>query len=323
MQILVISGFLGAGKTTFIKELVKRTDDHPVIMENEYGDNNIDSLDLKQNTAQEDDIKIMEFMEGCVCCTMKDSFVNSVLAIYSSLSPEYLIIEPTGVGRLSNILNNLKPILNKAISLLRPIVVLSPDNYYQNMKKWPELYKDQIENAQIVVFSKCENTPSEVLEAITKEVNSINPKAQVVPMHYSKMDSMWWDQLLTIEDKDEAASEDAESSNGNDSKEKNFSNSPLKEAEDFSQVSIEVGGLHNQAELIQFLEDCLRGEFGNVARAKGNLWVDNEFVRFDLADRMYVVSGSPENKCQCVVIGQHLDEKKIRKRLGRPNYSFI
>lgn len=323
MQILVISGFLGAGKTTFIKELVKRTDAHPVIMENEYGDNNIDSLDLKQNTAQEDDIKIMEFMEGCVCCTMKDSFVNSVLAIYSSLSPEYLIIEPTGVGRLSNILNNLKPILNKAISLLRPIVVLSPDNYYQNMKKWPELYKDQIENAQIVVFSKCENTPSEVLEAITKEVNSINPKAQVVPMHYSKMDSMWWDQLLTIEDKDEAASEDAESSNGNDSKEKNFSNSPLKEAEDFSQVSIEVGGLHNQAELIQFLEDCLRGEFGNVARAKGNLWVDNEFVRFDLADRMYVVSGSPENKCQCVVIGQHLDEKKIRKRLGRPNYSFI
>ena len=89
MKILLVSGFLGAGKTTFIKELIKRTGTHPVIMENEYGDNNLDSLELRNDAAREDDIQVMEFMEGCVCCTMKDSFANSVFTIFSSLDPEY------------------------------------------------------------------------------------------------------------------------------------------------------------------------------------------------------------------------------------------
>ena len=70
MQILLISGFLGAGKTTFIKELIKRTDKKPVIMENEYGANNLDSLELQNSSPKAGEIKILEFMEGCVCCTM-------------------------------------------------------------------------------------------------------------------------------------------------------------------------------------------------------------------------------------------------------------
>ena len=88
MQILLISGFLGAGKTTFIKELIKRTDKKPVIMENEYGANNLDSLELQNSSPKAGEIKVLEFMEGCVCCTMKDSFVNSVFTIYSSIGPE-------------------------------------------------------------------------------------------------------------------------------------------------------------------------------------------------------------------------------------------
>jgi G3E family GTPase len=84
----------------------------------------------------------------------------------------------------------------------------------------------------------------------------------------------------------------------------------------FAQVSVSKAGLHNVGELVTFLEDCLHGEFGKVARAKGTLWVDNEFLRFDLADRMYLITGSEDDNCQCVVIGQGLDEKKIKGRLS-------
>ena len=303
MQILLISGFLGAGKTTFIKELIKRTDKRPVIMENEYGDNNLDSLELKNSSPKEGELKILEFMEGCVCCTMKDSFVNSVFTVFSTMNPEYLIIEPTGVGRLSRIIENLQPILNKGISLLKPAVVISPLTYHENMKEWPELYTDQIANADRVIFSKCENADPEELKAVADEILKINPTAEIVSTHYSKMDSGWWNSLLGDESEDDRSV----SSQG-------------EETESFSQVSISQGGFHNPYELVQLLEDCLHGEFGHVARAKGTIWVGNEILRFDLADRMYAVTGSPDDGCQCVFIGKYLDENKLKKRLcgGNP-----
>ena len=88
MKILIVSGFLGSGKTTFIKELLRRTGIRPVVMENEYGENNIDALNLQQSQPTDGEMKILEFMEGCVCCTMKDSFANSVLTVFSGLEPD-------------------------------------------------------------------------------------------------------------------------------------------------------------------------------------------------------------------------------------------
>lgn len=300
MQILLISGFLGAGKTTFIKELITRTDKKPVIMENEYGANNLDSLELQNSSPKSGEIKVLEFMEGCVCCTMKDSFVNSVFTIYSSIGPEYLIIEPTGVGRLSSIIDNLSPILKTVNSLLPPIVIVSPETYRHNMKEYPDLYTDQIASAKKVIFSKCENTDPAEIEAVSDEIRKINTAAEICGMHYSKMDESWWENIWEGED-DAVASRTA---------------SPKKKPEDvFSQVSLQKAGVKNPVQLIQFLEDALRGEFGLVSRAKGTLWVSDEMVRFDLADRMYAITGSPYDECQCVIIGKNLDEKKIRSRL--------
>ena len=300
MQILLISGFLGAGKTTFIKELIKRTDKKPVIMENEYGSNNLDSLELRNASPKAGEIKVLEFMEGCVCCTMKDSFVNSVFTIYSSIGPEYLIIEPTGIGRLSSIIDNLAPILKTVNTLLPPIVIVSPETYRHNMKEYPDLYSDQIRSASKVVFSKCENTDIAEIEAVTEEIGKINPAAQILQTHYSNMDGKWWESIW-------------ESKGGSE----HFSaGSPEKKTQEhFTQVSIQKAGLKNPMQLIQFLEDALRGEFGFVSRAKGTLWVNDEMVRFDLADRMYVATGSSDDECQCVIIGKNLDEKRIRSRL--------
>ena len=151
-----------------------------------------------------------------------------------------------------------------------------------------------------MIFSKCENTDPDILESVTAKVRALNPHADIISRHYTTMDISWWNSVLDIGAKDIASGAGDTVSGGDIS---------------FSEVSITEGGLHNAAELVVFLEDCLHGEFGKVARAKGTLWVDTEFVRFDLADRMYIISGSPDDKCQCVVIGQGLDEKKIKARL--------
>lgn len=299
MQILLVSGFLGAGKTTFIKELIKRTDKRPVIMENEYGANNLDSLELQGSSTDNNEVKVLEFMEGCVCCTMKDSFVNSVLAIYSSLAPEYLIIEPTGVGKLSSIIENLRPILNKVIFLLEPVVVLSPLTFKQNMNEWPLLYTDQIANAGKIIFSKCENADPSEFKNVEEQIRKINPTAKIINEHYTMMDDTFWRSLMEDANRKDPAAD--------------FS---LQQTESFSQVSISSAGLYNPAQLIMLLEDCIRGRYGLVSRAKGTLIVGDEYLRFDLADKMYAITDSPADNCQCVFIGKNLNEKKLRNYLS-------
>lgn len=316
MQILIISGFLGAGKTTFIKELIKRTDKNPVIMENEYGANNLDSLELQNTATDSNEVKVLEFMEGCVCCTMKDSFVNSVLAIYSSLCPEYLIIEPTGVGKLSSIIENLKPILNTVIFMLEPVVILSPLTFRQNMKEWPDLYTDQIANAGKIVFSKCENSSAEELKDIADQIRKINPSATIVSEHYTKMDDRFWNSLMEAGNAEaKVQSPYVQQSKADISKEYNTSEG-TPQTDTISQVSISCAGLHNPAQLVMLLEDCLRGSFGLISRAKGTLWVGGEYLRFDLADRMYAITDTSADNCQCVFIGKNLDEKKLNTYLS-------
>lgn len=294
MKILIVSGFLGAGKTTFIKELIRRSGTHPVILENEYGENNLDSRELGSLGG----MKILEFMEGCVCCTKKDSFANTILTISAGLDPEYLIVEPTGVGKLSSILQNIRALSYDRIRLLRSVVVLSPRSFAQNRREWPEIYTDQIVNADIVVFSKVEHAPPEQPERIAREIKALNPQAEVIQTHYSAQPASWWTGLLETE--------------GDSAGEKTSGAAQ----EHISQLSLHHAALANPGELVVLLEDILRGEFGRIPRAKGTLKAGPEMLRFDLADGLYAVSGAAADaETQCVFIGAPIAERALRKRL--------
>lgn len=100
MRVLVVSGFLGAGKTTFIQELARRTGRDFVVYENEYGQADIDAKVLSET----DELSVWESTENCICCSGKQDFAASVLTIANTLDPEYLVVEPTGVARLSSVL---------------------------------------------------------------------------------------------------------------------------------------------------------------------------------------------------------------------------
>ena len=120
MKILIISGFLGAGKTTFIKELARRTKKEIAIFENEYGTSGVDGDILKEAT----NVNIWELTEGCICCSVKGDFAASVLTIANTVNPDYLVIEPTGVAMLSNLITNLSQIEYEHIKLMAPISIV-------------------------------------------------------------------------------------------------------------------------------------------------------------------------------------------------------
>lgn len=299
MNILVVSGFLGAGKTTFIKELVSRTDKFPVILENEYGQNNLDSRELQNNGPA--DLQLLEFMEGCVCCTQKDTFSNTILTISAGLDPEYLIVEPTGVGMLSNILAAIQKVSYENIRLLKPIVVIAPKTFHENMSAYGDICGDQLKYAERIVFSKTEHEDPALISRVMEDIKKVNPQAEIVPEHYTTKDRAWWDTILY-----------------SDQEMQNTSVVADETAADMMELSTTNAHFDRPAELIMLLEDILRGEFGQVARAKGVIQVGEEWLRFDAADRQYAIIGemSEQPKSQCVFIGRQVDKRHLYSRLN-------
>lgn len=298
MKILVVSGFLGAGKTTFIKEMIRRTGKQVVVLENEYGDNNLDS----QSIAEVGELQILEFMEGCVCCTKKDSFANTILAISASLDPEYLVVEPTGVGKLGNILSNLQKVCYERIEILPPVVILTPRSIGDYLAGYPDIYKDQVRYAGQVIFSKIEQEDPAVVADACRRIRQINPNAPIIDHPYGGQPDDWWHRLL--EGEDHAVASPAES---------DTSAAPPQ----MDQLTVHDGQIRDPGEMILLLEDILHGRFGDIPRAKGVIRAGGEWIRFDLADRLYAVTGEwgSEPQTQCVFIGNNLAREEICARL--------
>ena len=293
MKILIISGFLGAGKTTFIKELAKRTNKEIAIFENESGTSGVDGDILKEATK----VNIWELTEGCICCSVKGDFAASVLTIANTVNPEYLVIEPTGVAMLSNLITNLKQIEYEHIKLMAPIVIVDALSLERYKNEFPEIYKDQIEFADTVIFSKSENLSDNEKEKLSLEVKSINNSCNIVSDHYSTQPDSWWDSLLlkyldgTVEIpiKDETA----------------------EMPDSFSLNNISVRSVEK---FIIFLENLIRGQYGNVFRAKGSFSIRGLNLRFDVADNRYLVElDTDEISDKVVFIGNDIKKQKIRE----------
>lgn len=189
MDILVISGFLGAGQTTFIKEIIKKTKRDYCILENEYGAINIDSSTLKEETKN-NDVKIYELAEGCICCSSKGEFASSILTISNTIDPDYLIIEPTGVGYLSSILNNLRKVRYERIHILNAVTIVDGIYLFNSLNndKLDECLLDQIKNASIIVVSKQENLSSEDKQLVKNKLHHLNSLASIIiDEHYSTL----------------------------------------------------------------------------------------------------------------------------------------
>ncbi len=299
MKILVISGFLGAGKTTFIRELSERTDIKPVILENEYASINVDENILKNETG----LSVWESTENCICCSGKTDFALNILTIANTIDPEYLIVEPTGVGYLSRVMDNISKVEYERISALSPVTVIDPVSFDRGMKLYKDLYRDHILNAGTIVLSKCDLCRDmDVINRVKAELSEINPSARILSTDYRREGDDFFKKLFEEEGKFNGVSGNA---------------GPEGDEPGFTEVSVLNASAGSVGELVFFMEELLRFRYGHIIRAKGTVKVGKELLRVDLSDVRYSITAAEENAARgFVLIGEEMDDKAILMRLS-------
>ena len=181
----IISGFLGAGKTTFIKQLVQDVfaGEKLVLIENEFGEIGIDGGFLKDAG-----IEITEMNSGCICCTLVGDFSKALVKVLDEYKPDRVIIEPSGVGKLSDVARAIEDVKKDAdIEIEGRITIVDGKKAKMYLKNFGEFFKDQVEHAFTIVVSRTQMMTDEKVEDCVKMLREENEKAAII--------STPWDQL--------------------------------------------------------------------------------------------------------------------------------
>ncbi len=175
----IVSGFLGAGKTTLIRKLLQETlDDRPTaIIENEFGEVSIDG-----ELVQKGSVEVREITAGCICCSLQGDFREALQELESLYKPERIIIEPSGVGKLSEVLEAVGHYTQESIKGTVRLLVTVADarNFFLYLDNFSEFYKDQLTHAQTVLLSRSSQVEEEDLVKISAAVRELNEKAQII-----------------------------------------------------------------------------------------------------------------------------------------------
>ena len=185
-KIDVFSGFLGAGKTTLIKKLLAEAyaGEKVVLIENEFGQIGIDSGFLKQSGVQ-----ITEMNQGCICCSLVGDFGNALKQVLSDYAPDRILIEPSGVGKLSDVLRAVQGVTADGTAELNSATtVVDAGKCKLYMRNFGEFFNDQVESAQCIVLSHTDNADGDKLAAAVALLREHNTAATVVTTPWSALD---------------------------------------------------------------------------------------------------------------------------------------
>ena len=202
-KIDIISGFLGAGKTTFIKKMLEEVfaNEKVVLVENEYGEVGIDGGFLKDSG-----IEIKELNSGCICCSLVGDFTRSLAEVIDTYHPGRILIEPSGVGKLSDVLTSVKKIEDTHDAKVNALVtVANAVKATKQMRAFGEFFTNQVENAATIVLSRTQNMTPEKLEKCVKDLQAVNPKAVIITTPWDEISGQ---QILSaMEDQDTLTAE--------------------------------------------------------------------------------------------------------------------
>ncbi|RKJ68260.1 GTP-binding protein [Roseburia sp. 1XD42-69] len=193
IKIDIISGFLGAGKTTFIKKMLDEVyrDEKIALIENEFGEVGIDGGFLKDSG-----VNITEMNSGCICCSLVGDFGRNLNEVISTYHPDRIIIEPSGVGKLSDVMKSVIDIEKEQdVKLNALVTVVNAKKTLKQMKAFGEFFNNQIEFATTIVLSRTQNTSSEQLELCVKKMQELNEKAAIITTPW---DDISGEQILKV-----------------------------------------------------------------------------------------------------------------------------
>lgn len=191
IKIDVISGFLGAGKTTLIKKLFesKLKNEKVVLIENEFGEIGVDGSFLKNSGVQ-----IKEINSGCICCSLVGDFSKSMKELVENYAPDRIIIEPSGVGKLSDIIKAIEKV-DEPLKINIVATVVDGGKCKMYYKNFGEFYDDQVKQANTIIVSKADKLTNDKVLAAVELIKSLNPHATVVTTPVTELEA---DKLLEV-----------------------------------------------------------------------------------------------------------------------------
>ena len=185
-KIDIISGFLGAGKTTFIKKMLEEAfvGEQIVLIENEFGEVGIDGGFLKDAG-----IEITEMNSGCICCSLVGDFATNLNEVITKYHPDRILIEPSGVGKLSDVMKSVIDIEKEQdVKLNALVTVVNAVKAKKQMKAFGEFFNNQIEHATTIVLSRSQNATAEQLEECVKMMQELNENAAIITTAWDAID---------------------------------------------------------------------------------------------------------------------------------------
>ena len=181
----IFSGFLGAGKTTLIKKLISEAykDEQLVLIENEFGDIGVDGEFLKDSGIQ-----VNEMNSGCICCSLVGDFGKALAEVVQKYHPDRILIEPSGVGKLSDVIMAVENLHNDELVLNGFTTVVDAKKCKMYMKNFGEFFNNQIENASAIILSHTAGLGQEKLDACVELIRNHNKAAEIVTTNWDELD---------------------------------------------------------------------------------------------------------------------------------------
>jgi G3E family GTPase len=204
-KIDIFSGFLGAGKTTLIKKMISEgyKGEKIVLIENEFGEIGIDGGFL-----QEAGINITEMNSGCICCSLVGDFGKALTQVIADYAPDRILIEPSGVGKLSDVVAAVEKVTGNDVRLGFTVAVVDAGKVKVYTRNFGEFYNNQVESAGTIILSRTDSIPQQKLDTAVAMLREKNPHATIVTTPWHELDGS---QLLeAMEGKHSLAAEMAE-----------------------------------------------------------------------------------------------------------------
>lgn len=317
-KIDIFSGFLGAGKTTLIRKLISEAfkGEKLVLIENEFGKIAIDGGFL-----QDAGIEITEMSQGCICCSLVGDFGKALRQVLETYHPDRILIEPSGVGKLSDVIRAVQNLHMEDVTLNSFTTVADANKCKMYMKNFGEFYNDQIEHANSIILSRTDGIKPEKLEACVALLREHNQNATIITTP--------WDQLTgaqiletmehknTLEEELKLLAEETEHEHhhhDHDEHDHEHHHHHHHADEVFTSWGTETTRKFTKDEIEHILEELDNSEkYGMILRAKGIVaGRDGEWIHFDyVPEETSVRNGSAGVIGRLCVIGSHINEAAI------------
>lgn len=306
MIIDIVNGFLGCGKTTFIEQMIKQLTplEKVVILVNEFGRVGIDGTLLKQGGSE-----VVELSSGCICCTLRADLGRQIPEIVSKYAPDRLIIEPSGVATVKNLLETVGGLrFEPYVQGIRAICIVDAQAFNDLYGASPLFVRSQLVHSDIVLINKCDLVTGAEIAKIRETISQLNNRATILLTEFCR---------IGLEQLDAPpASAGADHDGGADILRRH---DYIPDTPPYQSFSRQVPGTFSREALRGFFSEMVHSGSGEIIRAKGFFKLKDGWARFDFLPGQAHESDLPGDfdESRIIVIGHKLDTIKLAQKLYR------